>query len=326
MMEAQHFPADYDGIYAGAPGINLPQVAVTRIWRETIMQETGTEVPMCKFAAATGAAVAACDKIDGVEDGVIESPLLCKFDARQFIGRSTDGCGTITAAEAEVIAKVWEGPRRRDGAFLWHGPPRGADFGSILGLVNDETRIVPRPGRVDSEWFRFFLHQNPDWQLPRLTRARFEEYWDQSTEQFGAVLSAVNPDLSTFRDRGGKLIMWHGWADHSTPAQGSIDYYQRVQQRMGGADETAKFVRLFLAPGAGHCGGGPGRVPDQRLDVLLKWVEDGIAPETLNAMNWSETQQQPIRLRPVCRYPLVARYNGQGSTADGANFECRARF
>lgn len=220
-----------------------------------------------------------------------------------------------------MIAKVWQGPRRRDGAFLWHGPPPGADFGAVTE-VNEETRAVPRPGRVDQEWFRFLLNQDPTWQLSRLTRAQFEAYWDQSIEQFGVLLSATNPDLSAFRDRGGKLIMWHGWADHSTFAQGSVDYYESLQRRMGGEARTSRFARLFLAPGVGHCGGGAGRVPEQRLEVLLKWVEDDIAPDTLNATKWSEKDQQLVRARPVCRFPLVARYKGRGSTDGAANFEC----
>lgn len=117
--------------------------------------------------------------------------------------------------------------------------------------------------------------------------------------------------------------MWHGWADHSTVAQGSVDYFESLQRRMGEMLRTATFARLFLAPGVGHCGGGPGRLPEHRLDVLLRCVEDGIAPDTLNAVRWSDKDQQLIRVRPLCPYPLVGRYRGQGSTDDAVNFECR---
>jgi hypothetical protein len=147
--------------------------------------------------------------------------------------------------------------------------------------------------------------------------------WDQSGEQYRTVIGTDNPDLTAFRDRGGKTIIWHGWADQLITADGSIDYYKRVQQRMGGAKATSNFARLYMAPGVAHCTGGPGPQPTGVLDALLAWVETGQAPETLTAVRRDQSGAVQ-RSRPLCQYPLVARYSGKGSTDDASYFMCSA--
>ena len=144
-------------------------------------------------------------------------------------------------------------------------------------------------------------------------------------EQYGTVIGTDNPDLTAFRDRGGKAIVWHGWADQLISAEGTVDYYTRVQQRMGGAKKTSEFIRLFMAPGVGHCGGGAGPAPTGQLEALLAWVEEGKAPETLPATRRDQSGGV-TRSRPLCQYPLVAKYKGSGSTDDAANFTCRHGF
>lgn len=142
-------------------------------------------------------------------------------------------------------------------------------------------------------------------------------------EQFGAVFAADDPDLSGFRDRGGKAILWHGWADQLIYAQGTIDYYRRVLERMG--KRTPDFLRLFMAPGVAHCGGGPGAAPTGQFESLVKWVQDGVAPDTLMAAR--KTAAGEInRTRLLCQFPLVARYKGSGSSDDAANFVCASDF
>jgi feruloyl esterase len=135
------------------------------------------------------------------------------------------------------------------------------------------------------------------------------------------VIGTDNPDLSAFRDRGGKAIVWHGWSDQLISAEATIDYYQRVLRQMGGAEKTSQFVRLFLAPGVAHCGGGEGPAPYGQLDMLLSWVEEGKPPVTLTAARRDQTGAI-TRSRPLCQYPLVAKYKGIGSTDDASNFVC----
>jgi hypothetical protein len=137
------------------------------------------------------------------------------------------------------------------------------------------------------------------------------------------LIGTDNPDLSAFRARGGKAIVWHGWADQLISAQGTVDYIQRVQQQMGGAQKAGEFIRAFMAPGIGHCAGGPGAMPSGQLDALLAWVEDGKAPATLPA---SRPTPEGPRTRILCPYPMVSKYKGSGSTNDAANFSCSTGF
>ncbi len=321
LSEAQRYPADYDGILSGAPAINWTRLHVEQMWGHVVMQQLKDFLPRCKFAAAQAAAVAACDAADGVKDGVIENPRSCTYDPRQLVGTSAGDCGDFTATDAEVIRKIWEGPRRQDGSFLWYGLERGADFSGLTSTGG--TPLSGRPNPITMEWWRFFLNQNPQWDWTVLTPALYEQYWDQSIEEFSAVLATDNPDLAAFRDRGGKLVLWHGWADQLIYPEGTIDYYQRVAKQMGGAGNTATFARLFLAPGVGHCGGGPGPAPDGQFDAVVRWVEQGQAPETLKAVR-RDASGSVVRTRPLCRFPMVARYKGAGSTDDAASFVCAA--
>jgi feruloyl esterase len=323
LMEAQRYPQDYDGIVAGAPAINWTRLHPQQLWGPVLMNAAGNPLPACKLEAATEAAIAACDAIDGVKDGVIEDPKSCQYDPKPLIGKSAGDCGVITEADADLIRKLWEGPRREDGSFLWYGQARGAD---LLALWSSRGNpLKPQPFGITLDWFRYFLAQNPQLDWTTITRAAYERFWDQSVEEYGMVIATDNADLSAFRDRGGKAILWHGWSDQLITAEGTIDYYRRVQQQMGGPDKTSQFARLFMAPGVGHCGGGAGPAPYGQLDALLLWVEDGKAPETLAAARRDQAGAI-TRSRPLCPYPSVAKYKGAGSTDDTSNFVCSTGF
>jgi feruloyl esterase len=323
LMEAQRYPQDYDGIVSGAPAINWHKLHVQQLWGPVIMNAAGNPIPACKLTAATSAAIAACDSIDGVKDGVIEDPKRCTFDPKALIGTAAPDCGSFSEADANLIRKLWEGPRREDGAFLWFGLPRGADLNALWSSRG--TPLRPQPMGITMEWFRYFLSQNPQLDWTTITPAAYERFWDQSVEQFGAVIGTDDPDLTAFRDRGGRAILWHGWADPLITAEGTVNYYTRVQEKLGGAKKTSEFARLFMAPGVGHCGGGAGPAPYGQLDALRAWVEDGKAPETLTAARRDQTGTI-TRSRPLCQYPLVAKFKGSGSTDDAASFVCSSGF
>jgi hypothetical protein len=187
------------------------------------------------------------------------------------------------------------------------------------------TPLKPQPFPFTVDWLRYWITQNPQFDWTTMTPAAYEALWDRSFEQYNLAIGTDNPDLTAFRDHGGKTIIWHGWTDQLIPTDGSIDYYKRVQQQMGGAKKTSEFARFFLAPGVSHCAGGPGPQPSGVLDALVTWVEDGKAPETLTATRRDQTGAV-TRSRPLCQYPLVAKYKGTGSTDDAANFVCSAGF
>ncbi|MGP4014634.1 tannase/feruloyl esterase family alpha/beta hydrolase [Saccharopolyspora sp. 5N708] len=320
VMEAQRHPDEYDGILAGAPVINFPEMQTGQMWGQVVMLEQHNPVAPCKFEAAVTAMVDACDALgDGVRDGVIGDPLGCEFDLGTLVGRETP-CGTITAADVDVMRKIGEGPRRADGEPLWYGLAPGAPFAGLNDTVEVDGRLVGAPFDYDLWWFGLFLAQDRSFDWTSLTYASFEAYFDQAVQMYSEVLGAANPDLSAFQAAGGKMLLWHGKADFGVPFQGTVDYYQRVQDRLG-PGQTQQFLRLFLAPGVGHCGDGAGPAPADPLGALVKWVEHGKAPKTLEATRVDDGGQV-TQTRPICGYPFVARWTGRGDANDATTYRC----
>jgi feruloyl esterase len=301
LSEAQRFPDDYDGIVSGCPAINWDKFVLSELWPQVVMASSSNFVSAAKLRMATAAAIKACDALDGVTDGLIEDPSRCTYDPKALVGTKV-GNDTFTEADADVIRKIWEGPRAQDGTFLWYGLSRGADLTALGGR---------QPFFVSMDWIRYFLVQNPKWDVADLTPAEFERLFKQSVEEYGAVFGTDDPDLSRFRDHGGKIIIMHGQADQLIMTEGTVDYYKRVLQQMGGRKKVMPFARLFLIPGAGHGNGGVG---NGGVDAVIRWVEQGVAPDKL--INHGPKN----RTRPLFPYPEVAKYKGHGSTDDAANF------
>jgi hypothetical protein len=315
LMEAQRYPTDYDGIAAGAPAINWTKFHPAQLWGPLQMRLAGHVVAPCVLNAATQAATAACDPRDGVQDGIVGDWRGCRFDARTLIGTTT-ACGTITATDADLINRIWAGPRDTDGGSLWYGLERDAD----LQLLNAAT-----PFFVGLDWFRYFLLQNPGWDWRTMTYEQYLLLFQQSVLQYQAVIATDEADLSRFRDAGGKLVLWHGTADPLIFFRGSVDYHQRLTAAMGGAEQTGRFARFFVAPGVGHCGGGQGAAPTDPLGAVVRWVEHGQAPGKLTGQR-TDAAGSVVLTRPVCPYPLVARYSGRGATSEAKNFTCAGGF
>jgi feruloyl esterase len=324
LMEAQRYPHDYNAIAAAAPAINMSNTVMQLLWGAVLMQAASNPIPSCKLVAATAAAVAACDPMDGVRDGVIGVPDRCAYDPRALVGTASGNCGVFTDIDADIIRKLWQGSTRHDGSFRWYGLSRGADLRAVAETGG--APLKPQPFFVATDWLKYWITQNKDFDWTTMTPAAYQRYWDQSDEQYGSVIGTDNPDLTAFRDRGGKAIIWHGWSDQLITAESSIHYYKRVQAQMGGPRKTAAFARLYLAPGVYHCGGGPGPEPTGVLDAVVAWVEEGKAPDMLLATSHDLTTGAVIRSRPLCQYPLVAKHKGSGSTDEARNFVCSSRF
>jgi feruloyl esterase len=301
LMEAQRYPEDYDGIVSGCPAINWPKMMLASLWPQLVMASSSNFVTTAKLRAATAAAITACDANDGVTDGLIEDPSRCTYDPKALVGTEVGG-STFTDADADVIRKIWEGPRTQDGTFLWYGLSRGADLSALGGS---------RPFPIPMDWIRYFLVEDPKWDVSNLTSAEYELLFKRSVEEYGAVFGTDNSDLSKFRDHGGKIIIMHGQADQLIMTEGTVDYYKRVVQQMGGREKVVQFARLFLIPGAGHGNGGVG---NGGVDAVIRWVEEGTALEKLINRGPKD------RTRPLFPYPELAKYKGTGSTDDADNF------
>jgi pimeloyl-ACP methyl ester carboxylesterase len=316
LAEAQRYPEDYDGIVSACPAVNFDRLVAAILWPQLVMANASNLVPRAKLAAVTAAAIAACDGADGISDGVIDDPSQCDYDPKALVGIKVGG-DRFTEADADVVRKIWEGPRTPEGRFLWYGMARGTDLFALAATSGSPLR--GRPFSVPLEWYQYFLRQDPKWDFTTLTPSGFELLWIQSVEQYGAVYGTDDPDLTRFRDGGGKVIIYHGLADQLIPVEGTVDYYKRVQERMGGPKKTAEFARLFLAPGVDHGFRGAGCTPIGLMDAIIHWVEEGKAPDKLMAEK-RDSARKVIRTRPLFPYPQVAKYKGSGSTDEAENF------
>jgi hypothetical protein len=319
-MEAQRYPTDYNGVYAGSPAINWAQFMVAQMWGEMQMNLAHDFIPQCKFAAAQAAAVAQCDGLDGVTDGIISDWPDCHFDARTLIGTVTP-CGTITATDANVINTIMEGPRYPNGKFMWYGEMPGTNFGGLNGTTTAaDGTTSPSPFVISLNHFVYWLAQDPNFNWENMTYSQFVQFYDQSWKEFNYVIGTNNPNLNAFRKAGGKLVSWVGTTDPLIYPQGVMGYYQTVIDHMGGLANTQSFYRFFIAPGAGHCGPGAGPAPSDPFDAMVNWAEHGVAPTSLAGSTRNSSGQTITR--PVCLYPDVATYTGSGDVNDGSNWVC----
>ena len=299
--EVQRYPDDYNGVMSGSPAINWAHFVAADTWQGAVTNQHHL-VPQCKFDVAQRAALDACDADDGARDGLISTFNTCHFDARRLIGKTTE-CGAIDNEDAAVIASVWEGPTRRDGSSLWSGVDRAA---LIHPLFEPQEPLPFGEARL----------AHP----ANLSVADFESQFDEFVERYGGVMDTSNPDIAEFAKRGGKTILWHGISDDTIAVAGTVHYVDAIR-RVIGARAAEETLRLYLAPGVGHCSGGGGPQPVGLLSALMGWVERGVAPSALRSENWNE-DGATTRTRPLCSYPEYARYRGRGSLNEASSFAC----
>jgi len=335
LMEAQRYPADYDGIVAGAPAAAWTSFLADFVWNTQAMSAAGAHIPPAKLATIEGAVIAACDARDGVPDGVLARPAKCAFDPKTIVCRGADSPECLTAPQAEALAKIYAGPRTRDAKRIARGFPPGGETGEGgwgLWITGDA------PGRslqatFASQFGANMVFDSPDWDLRTFD---FDRDVKVAEDKTGKVLNATDPDLDAFRRRGGKLVVFHGWNDAALSAEESVDYFDAVRARMG-ADVADSFARLYLVPGLHHCFGGPGAsncggltVPlaDAEHDLsaaLERWVEDGVAPGMVIATKPKEALNPaagaPL-VRPLCPYPRAAAFKGSASPDDPSAYPC----
>ncbi|KAF4944146.1 hypothetical protein FGADI_12895, partial [Fusarium gaditjirri] len=283
LMLAQRYPGTYDGILAGAPAINWATFVPVMFYPQFVMNQLKHYPKMCVFSAIVDAAVEACDELDGVKDGILSLPKECDYDPSQMVGKRVkceDEKVTVSEKDAQVLKRVWDGPKHRDGTPIWYGMNRGASFSDLANSTCDGDRCKGVPFRIASSWIQNFVFQNRTADLTTLQEDGFRTVSNLSISAYKPVTSTDNPDLRDFRKSGGKLIHWHGMQDQQIFIQGSENYYYQAQVR---DKHIRDFYCYFEAPGVAHCGGDR-LLPNNPLVDLVDWVEHGVVPDYLPAI------------------------------------------
>ncbi len=330
LIEAERYPDDFDGVIANSPWVDQTGFTVGAIWNQRAVSTVS--LTPAKLALVAGKVMEKCDAIDGLKDGLIDDPRKCDFDPARDVPACTagsDGSECLTAPEAAAIAKVYSGP-------ISNGKP------FFPGFMPGSEAVVPSlfGGGTGSAWLNVIVAAQPDrkpadfnlaegviqYLAPKPPKPDYDYHlfdFDRDLhvlDEWSKLADAKNPDLSKFKKRGGKLLMTYGWADTILQPMAGVNYYEQAAARNG--PDTAGFFRLFMAPGMGHCGGGIGPDRHDAMTAMIDWVEKGTAPESMIASR--VVDKQVVRTRPLCPYPQVARYSGQGSIDEAANFRCVA--
>lgn len=316
MMEAQRYPKDFDGIVAGAPAFDWTGLAATMVTiaRELYPDPGHLDTPVLTREALQKLQAAILDQgdaQDGLKDGVIQDPSAVRFDLGKVAG--------LSAAQRQAIEIIYTGARNTAGPIA-PGYPRGVECdpdqwilwltGPVPGLLRKD-RVPSLTFAYGTQIFKYLVFNDPDWDYSKYDF----EHFARDTRLAASFLNATNPDLSAFKARRGKLILWHGWADPALPARTTEDYYGRV---LALDPAAAEFCRLFLIPGCFHCGGGPGAAEVDWLAVMVDWVEEGRPPDRLIAAR--RERGETVMTRPLFPYPKRAVYNGVGNPNHAESF------
>jgi feruloyl esterase len=341
LIEAEAYPQDFDGVLAGAPVINRTwghAVAVTTFQAANL--KPGRQLSEAHLALLTKSAVAACGgKANGLKsDPFISDPLSCDFDPAALTCKGAEADDCLTPDEVEAAKAIYLGPADKNGKPLFYGEPAGSEAGPF------NWGFLQAPGNAPGEpafdgLFKWTFGAKWDWRSFDVER----DMPKVDATLGSAVNGAVMGDITKFHDRGGKLILFQGWADPIVPVGQTVDFYKGLISKFGGEEQTKQFARLFMAPGMGHCFGGTGpnrfdssafgglQPPalDPEHDIftaLSHWVEDGVAPDRVVATAYvGGDQTKGVAMqRPLCPYPQRAWYKGGGDANAAANFVCAA--
>jgi feruloyl esterase len=313
ITSAQRYPADFNGIVAGAAAWDQIRSHAARLALNLTMNRSPEAViPPSKYPAIHSHVMKACDGLDGVVDGVLEDPASCTVDFTALACKGADTATCLTPAQiasARAITTPLTKPGTNEVIFPGYLMPGTELEWAVLG--------GPQPLRLSQTAVANIVYGDKAWSSRTFDPVAELARIDASDQ---GAMKSNDPDLAPFFNRGGKLLMWHGWADPQVPPQLSTIYYSNVLETVGpSADQS---IALFMMPGVYHCSGGPGPDNFDRMGALVAWVERGHKPTRLTASHLSSGIVD--RTRPLCPYGQVAVYSGKGSTDDAANFSCAA--
>jgi feruloyl esterase len=359
LMEAQRFPNDFDGISAGAPVMYYEALNAGHTWLlQRVFRDhyagnlafdadhDGTPESLNKLKLLHDAVLARCDARDGITDGVVDNPLACDFVpardlATKMCANDVDADDCLTKRQLKTIEDFYRGPYDSKGASIIKGRAFGSESGWTEYLPHAGNKMFPEHlfNARDHAAFLFY-ERDPGVPVPRANDLSYPPdkhanppewaWWEFDIDDFTAgranlmksLLDATDPDLTRFLvGHNGKLVLWHGWADAGAPPEPTFDYYgQMVGKTFGGKIDAARErARLYMFPGMGHCGGGPGPNEWDPLTPLVSWVEQGTAPDSVVARR--VTDGRVTNERRVCAQPQAVRYTGPaGRQQDPANW------
>jgi feruloyl esterase len=316
MLAAQRYPLEFDGVIAGAPNMRINYAVLGLDWINVQLNQVaprGTNgQPVTREALSTTQKQAviegvrnACDANDGVRDGLVFNTSACTFDAKALVcGGKNDGAGCLTAAQAAALERAFAGPRTSAGQPLY------SPFPFDTGIADGAQQSIPG-----------LLYGGFNGSSASTTDPDAAARWAAADAPSAVTDTFSWTNMTTFANRGGKMIFFHGLSDPTFSALDTVDYYNRLSEANGGADAVQRWSRLFLVPGMGHCGGGSLTTDSfDLLTALVNWVERDAPPDAVIASR----RQEPRLTRPLCAYPRYAHYSGRGDPNDASGFTCRA--
>lgn len=323
LIEAQRFPWDFDGVIVGAPAISYSEISFAFAYRERILQDASGRPIFDQKAKQflIDAVIAKCDMNDGVKDGQIGDPRLCRFDPQKHVCKAGSSTECLTKQQADAATALYAEERSASGDRLGQAAyPFGIESGVSVSIMSARSFY--------EDYFKYMAldpSPGPAW--------RFEDF-DRNSDykrlgEIQLLMDATNPDFSRFKQAGGKLIFYHGWSDGGLSANASVELYESIERTMGGRSATQDFMRLFMVPDMDHCGGGVGPNAIDYLDYLDKWVVQGKAPDMMLGEHYTSDWDPPAPppgtkpkfTRPIYPYPLYAKYKGSGDPNSASSFE-----
>jgi feruloyl esterase len=310
LLQASRYPDEFDGIIAGDPA-NIRRNS----WAlELAVQTFGNPeayIPPAKYPMIHRAVLEACDAKDGLKDGLIEAPESCNVDFKSLQCKAADGLDCLTARQVQTAQAITSPVATKAGKILFPRLEPGTE------LRWSRLAGGPQPADLFLDEFRYIVYQDPNWDWRSFNLER-----DSSkAHAIDKDVDELNPDLTAFAKHGGKLLLYHGWADQQVAPGSSVEFYKAVMDANGGPKQSSNWVRLFMAPGMAHCSGGEGPNNFDKIGVMEQWVEQSKPPEQIIATH--KTAGKVDRTRPLCPYPQVAHYKGNGSLDKASNFSCR---
>jgi feruloyl esterase len=310
LLQAQRYPDEFDGIIAGDPA-TFRRNAWALWLANASFKDPVDFIPPSKYPMIHQAVLDACDAMDGLKDGLIDDPTRCHFDPKvlQCVGGDTPSC--LTSRQVQTARTILSPATTSNGREIFPRLEPGTElrWGRLAG--------GPEPAALFVDYFKYIVFKDPNWDWKTFDLDRDFALSDEIDK--GTI--ALNPDLKRFAEHGGKLLIYHGWADQQVAPVASVDFYKSVVDTSADPSQSLSWARLFMAPGMAHCAGGEGPNTFDEITAMEQWVEKGKAPDQIIASH--STSGKIDRTRPLCPYPKVARYQGTGSHDEAANFTCQ---